>query len=218
MNSTEQTVSSLFLLNPNVERIIIGVTYIGLALPIIPVYAVLTYAMTTDKDLVANNLYRMSNQFSVVNFGQTLFHIIVGFFIIFPHMEMKYEVIARTAACTLNSLWLAMFPIMSVLSISRILVVKEIISPNRFPLALKAFIVIGWLYTTSVWLFGCFTQNMTLSGVGIAYDLTKLGAPTLSQQEWYLCVPSLVVTCGAYFVIVLHMRAVSCVDMIRKGY
>ncbi|EYB91896.1 hypothetical protein Y032_0200g1679 [Ancylostoma ceylanicum] len=218
MNNTEQTASSLFLLSPNVGHIIIGATYVGLALPIIPLYAVLIYVMAKDKDLVANNLYRLSNQLNCVDFGQVIFHIIVTFFIIFPHMERKYQLIARTAACTLNSLWLAMYPIMSALSISRILVVKEMISPNRFPLALKAFIVIGWLYTIGVWLWGCFTQNMTVSGVGIAYDLTKPGAPTFSQLEWYLCVPSLVVTCGAYFVIVLHMQAVSYVDMMRKSY
>ncbi|RCN51110.1 hypothetical protein ANCCAN_02675, partial [Ancylostoma caninum] len=163
--------------------------------------------LATDKELVANNLHRLSNQLNFVDFGQVLLHVVVTFFIIFPNMEREYQVIARTAVCTLNSLWLAMYPIMSALSISRILVVKEIISPNKFPVYLKAFIVIGWLYTIGVWLWGCFTQNMIISGVGLAYDLTKFAAPTLSQLEWYLCVPSLIVTCGAYFVIVLHMQA-----------
>ncbi|KIH63595.1 hypothetical protein ANCDUO_06102 [Ancylostoma duodenale] len=70
----------------------------------------------------------------------------------------------------------------------------------------RVFIAIGWLYTISVWICGCVTQNITLSGVGVEYDLTKPGASTLSQLEWYLCLPSLAVTWGAYFVIVLHVH------------
>ncbi|EYC20428.1 hypothetical protein Y032_0022g618 [Ancylostoma ceylanicum] len=221
MNNTEQTVSSLFLLNPNVEHVIIGVIYVGLALPIIPVYVVFIYVLTTDHDLAANNMYKLTKQFSVVNFGQILLHIVVSFFIIFPHMERKYQVIVRTAACTLNSLWLAMYPIMSVLAISRILIMKEITSSDRSPLAMRAFGVIGWLYTISVWLWGCFTQNTTLSGVSIAYDLTKLGASVLAQMEWYLCVSTLVVSWGAYFVIALHMQATKresrCLSWSREG-
>ncbi|EPB74316.1 hypothetical protein ANCCEY_06589 [Ancylostoma ceylanicum] len=122
---------------------------------------------------------------------------------------MHYTDKEQAAACTLNSLWLAMYPIMSALSVSRILVVKEVISPDRFPVAMKVFVAIGWLYTICVWICGCITQNITLKGVCLAYDLTKPGASTFSQLEWYLCLPSLAVSWGAYFVIVLHTQMVN---------
>ncbi|RCN51109.1 hypothetical protein ANCCAN_02674 [Ancylostoma caninum] len=188
------------------QRLTMGLIYLGFTLPIIPVYVVLIVVMLTDKELCKNKLYRLSNQITFVDFGQLLIHIIVSFFIMFPHWERSHQILARTAACTLNSLFLAMYPIISALSISRILVVKEVMSPDRFPLILNVFIAIGWLYTICVWICGCVTQNITLSGIGMAYDLTKPGAATFSQLEWYLCLPSLAVTWSAHFVIVLHMQ------------
>ncbi|RCN33157.1 hypothetical protein ANCCAN_21020 [Ancylostoma caninum] len=67
--------------------------------------------------------------------------------------------------------------------------------------------VIGWLYTIGVWLWGCITQNFILDGVGWTYDLSKLGAETLAALEWYLCFPSLGITYIAYVIIVLHVNA-----------
>lgn len=54
--------------------------------------------MATDKELVANNLHRLSNQFNIINFGQALFHSVLAFLLIFPHMSEKYPVFARVGA------------------------------------------------------------------------------------------------------------------------
>ncbi|KAK6050364.1 hypothetical protein COOONC_12131 [Cooperia oncophora] len=100
-----------------------------------------------------------------------------------------------------------MFPVMSVLAISRILIIQNFVRPKETPAVLKVLIVVGWLYSIGVWLWGCITQNFALDGVGWSYDLTKLGAPTLSALEWYLCFPSLGLTYIGYLVIVIHVEA-----------
>ncbi|ETN83166.1 hypothetical protein NECAME_07526 [Necator americanus] len=117
-----------------------------------------------------------------------------------------YVVVLTVSGCTANSLWLAMFPIMSILSIKQILILREAIRANVTPIALKILMVIGWLYTIGVWLWGCITQNFSLSGVGWSYDFTKLGAATLSALEWYFCFPCLGLTYLAYLIIVLHVH------------
>lgn len=68
--------------------------------------------------------------------------------------------------------------------------------------------VVGWLYSIGVWLWGCLTQNLTLNGVGWGYDLTKPGASTLADLEIYVCFPSLGITYIAYLVIVVHVQMV----------
>ncbi|KAK6057249.1 hypothetical protein COOONC_05235, partial [Cooperia oncophora] len=169
--------------------------------------------MTTDKELRSNPQYRLMNHINYVDFGQIICHILGGIFIIFSHIQVLFPALVRVVGCTINSLWLAMFPIMSVLSISRILIIRQIIKPKETPhiikkrrSLLKVLMIIGWLYTIGVWLWGCITQNITLFGVGWSYDFTKLGAPTLSALEWYMCFPTLGLTYIGYLVIVIHVE------------
>ncbi|EYC29185.1 hypothetical protein Y032_0006g2829 [Ancylostoma ceylanicum] len=197
----------LFLPNPNREVLTIGIVYSTLAACAIPIYVPVLYVMFTDKDITSNPQYRLMNQINIADFGQVIFHMLSGIYIIFPQIQVQYQVLVRISGCTTNSLWLAMFPIMSVLSITRILVIREIISPKYTHTGLKILMVFGWLYTIGVWLWGCITQNFILAGVGWTYDLTKLGAETLAALEWYLCFPSLGITYIAYVVIVLHVHA-----------
>ncbi|VDM73947.1 unnamed protein product, partial [Strongylus vulgaris] len=193
--------------NPDPEEVTIGFIYSGIAVCIVPLYIIVLYVMLTDKEITSNPQYRLMNQINLADFGQVIFHTLSGIYIIFPQIQKQYQLLVRISGCTANSLWLAMFPVMSVLSISRILVIQEIISPKNFPSALKALMVTGWLYSIGVWLWGCSTQNFFLIGVGWSYDFTKLGAPTLSALEWYLCFPSLGLTYIAYLVIVIHVHA-----------
>ncbi|KHJ96263.1 hypothetical protein OESDEN_03777, partial [Oesophagostomum dentatum] len=123
-----------------------------------------------------------------------------------------FDTSLQISGCTANSLWLAMFPIMSVLSISRILVIRELASPKHAPFIMNALMVIGWLYSIGVWLWGCITQNFMLDGVGWTYDFSKLGSAALSALEWYLCFPSLGLTYIAYLVIIVHVR------MVKKNF
>ncbi|VDP38985.1 unnamed protein product [Heligmosomoides polygyrus] len=80
--------------------------------------------------------------------------------------------------------------------------VNVILSASVF----QALMVVGWLYSIGVWLWGCLTQNLTLNGVGWGYDLTKPGASTLADLEIYVCFPSLGITYIAYLVIVVHFQ------------
>ncbi|KAK6752758.1 hypothetical protein RB195_003891 [Necator americanus] len=186
MNNTVTNVESTYLFSPNPdkEELIIGVIYSAIAVGSMPLYVVILYVMTTDKDITSNPQYRLMNQINFVDFGQAIMHTLSGIYVIFPQIQVKCEVLVRITGCTANSLWLAMFPIMSVLSISRILITREIMPAHVTPNALKILMLIGWLYTIGVWLWGCITQNFYLSGVGWTYDFTKLGATTLSALEW----------------------------------
>ncbi|VDL62352.1 unnamed protein product [Nippostrongylus brasiliensis] len=186
----------LFTLNPNHELVIIGTVYIVLASGNIPVYAFIIYVLTTDRELSANPQYRLMNQISVVDSAQSLFHMLSGFFIIFPQIQIEWQGFVRVCGTTLNSLWLALFPLMVVLSINRILVICN------------AVMLLGWLYIIGIWLYGCITQNMTLDGVGWGYDFSKVGSDTLSALEWYFCFPSLLVTYIAYLAIVIRLKMV----------
>ncbi|WKY08158.1 hypothetical protein Q1695_007559 [Nippostrongylus brasiliensis] len=196
----------LFTLNPNHELVIIGTVYIILASGNIPVYAFIIYVLTTDRELSANPQYRLMNQISVVDSAQSLFHMLSGFFIIFPQIQIEWQGFVRVCGTTLNSLWLALFPLMVVLSINRILVICNVVSANEFHFASKAVMLLGWLYIIGIWLYGCITQNMTLDGVGWGYDFSKVGSDTLSALEWYFCFPSLLVTYIAYLVIVIRLK------------
>ncbi|RCN43111.1 hypothetical protein ANCCAN_10899 [Ancylostoma caninum] len=81
--------------------------------------------------------------------------------------------------------------------------------PVQYQVWVRVAMVVGWLYTIGVWLWGCITQNFILDGVGWSYDFSKLGAKTLAALEWYLGFPSLGITYTAYVIIVLHVHAVS---------
>ncbi|EPB71799.1 hypothetical protein ANCCEY_09108 [Ancylostoma ceylanicum] len=174
----------LFLPNPNREVLTIGIVYSTLAACAIPIYVPVLYVMFTDKDITSNPQYRLMNQINIADFGQI-------------------------SGCTTNSLWLAMFPIMSVLSITRILVIREIISPKYTHTGLKILMVFGWLYTIGVWLWGCITQNFILAGVGWTYDLTKLGAETLAALEWTIRVKVLRVVGGKVGQVSIHNLSVA---------
>ncbi|EYC43834.1 hypothetical protein Y032_0479g2212 [Ancylostoma ceylanicum] len=162
--------------------------------------------MSTDKELRYSPQYKLMNQYNFVDCGQAFFHLSLGALIVFPVTQQRFQPVARVITVTGNSLWIAMFPIMSVLSISRILVIIDKASPNRLPTTLKVLNAIGMVFSASLWLWGCFTQNLTIVGLGIEYDFSKFGASVVALAEWYLCFPCLVVTYITYLAIVLHME------------
>uniref|UniRef100_A0A7I4YQK3 G_PROTEIN_RECEP_F1_2 domain-containing protein n=1 Tax=Haemonchus contortus TaxID=6289 RepID=A0A7I4YQK3_HAECO len=206
MTNTSIGGMALFSINPKGEEATIGIVYSSLALFIAPLYSVVIYVMTKDKELRSSPQYRLMNQINFLDFGQVICHVLSGIFIIFPQIQQRLPALVRIFGCTANSLWLALFPVMSVLAISRILVIRRVIQPKEIPLALKVVMVIGWMYSIGVWLWGCITQNFYLTGVGWSYDLSKMGAKTLSALEWYLCFPSLGLTYIAYLAIVIHVE------------
>ncbi|XGW25866.1 hypothetical protein V3C99_006901, partial [Haemonchus contortus] len=109
--------------------------------------------------------------------------------------------------CSSTSLffWQAIFPVMVVLAINRILIIIEYMSPEKTPIFLKVVAVFGWTFTAGVWLFGCVTQNSLLYGVAWMYDSTKFGSSILSMIDIYLCFPSLGITYIAYLGFVIHL-------------
>ncbi|KAL6743777.1 hypothetical protein Aduo_016780 [Ancylostoma duodenale] len=162
--------------------------------------------MSTDKELRSSPQYMLMNQFNFVDCGQAFYHLFLGVFIVFPVTQQRFQPVVRTLSVTANSLWIAMFPIMSVLSISRILVILDKASPSRLPISLKILNVVGMALTASLWIWGCITQNITVIGLGIQYDFTKTGADFVAVVELYFSLPLLVVTYIVYLAIVLYIE------------
>ncbi|ETN83163.1 hypothetical protein NECAME_07523, partial [Necator americanus] len=97
MNNTVTNVESTYLFSPNPdkEELIIGVIYSAIAVGSMPLYVVILYVMTTDKDITSNPQYRLMNQINFVDFGQAIMHTLSGIYVIFPQIQVKCEVLVR---------------------------------------------------------------------------------------------------------------------------
>ncbi|KAK6031487.1 hypothetical protein OSTOST_02357, partial [Ostertagia ostertagi] len=71
---------------------------------------------------------------------------------------------------TVNSLWQAMFPYICVLSVSRILIIKKKVDPEKSILPLLVVLVIGWTFSISVWIWSWFGMAFVFGKVGWQYD------------------------------------------------
>ncbi|XGW25863.1 hypothetical protein V3C99_006899 [Haemonchus contortus] len=192
-------------INPNSEQFVIGIIYCSLAVIIAPAYVTIIYVMAKDKELRRNPQYRLMNQINCLDAGQVICHFLCGIFIIFPQVAVKLEALVRICSSTSLFFWQALFPVMVVLAISRILIIVEYMGPERTPTVLKIVAAIGWMFTGGVWLFGCITQNSFLNGVAWMYDESKFGTSILSVIDIYLCFPSLGITYIAYLGFVIHL-------------
>ncbi|RCN51112.1 hypothetical protein ANCCAN_02677 [Ancylostoma caninum] len=89
--------ATLFSINPNFDEVIIGALYLLISMPIIPLYILLLYVFSTDKELLPNTQYRILKQISFLDFGQLLFHVLTGIFILFPEVQTKADGFVRVS-------------------------------------------------------------------------------------------------------------------------
>ena len=117
---------------------------------------------------------------------------------------------------------MAMFPIMCILSISRISIIRSNSTSAAltlsFPLKVSLFalqevfkilVVFGWLLSIAFWLTTLIGQNFTFEGIGWTYDDKKPLSDILSKLEYYICFPTLLTSYLMYLIIISQMMMVS---------
>ncbi|CAI5453266.1 unnamed protein product [Caenorhabditis angaria] len=193
------------ILNPDSQLILIGFIYSAISFCVFPIYAVVIYALHTRDELKSNTSYKLINIINYCDLGQAICHFFSGMFLIFPIFVERFEVFVRIIGCTANSLWLAMFPVMSILSISRILIAYKNTISKSWNKYLKSLLFLGFSYIFTIWLIGCITQNFKMDGPSWSYDMDKIGAETLSKLELVLCFPTLVLSFTSYIIVIFSI-------------
>ncbi|KHJ95793.1 hypothetical protein OESDEN_04256 [Oesophagostomum dentatum] len=148
------------------------------------------------------------NQINLIDFGQLICHFISGFFPIFPEIVGRSRFFSSFLGSTVNSLWQAMFPYFCVLSISRILIIKKRMDPNHLSWHLKGFILFGWIFTVTVWLWSWFGMAFVFGTVGWEYDFTMWSSKYLQIAENAWCWPAIVICYLMYVGIIIHLLMV----------
>ncbi|KAK6011837.1 hypothetical protein OSTOST_23065 [Ostertagia ostertagi] len=126
--------------------------------------------MWTDTEVRKLSIYRLLNHINLLDFGQLLCHFISGFFLIYPEIIKRSPFFSSFVGSTVNSLWQAMFPYICVLSVSRILIIKKKVDPEKSILPLLVVLVIGWTFSISVWIWSWFGMAFVFGKVGWQYD------------------------------------------------
>ncbi|CCD61487.1 Serpentine Receptor, class T [Caenorhabditis elegans] len=206
---------SLFQLNNDVAMVKYGVAYFCIALPLFPVFFVLMKTICIKDRENSNLTYKLMNLINFCQVGQTISHFISGPMLIFPNLLMKLDVIIRMMGCIMNSLWIADFPVMTLLAVCRILIFSNIINSKKFPNSIKCalFLIITW--TMFLIFVGCATLNMQLVTPGWDYDFSVSSAEILANLEVLLSFACLASSYVAYlfmaYLIYAKKNLVSCV-------
>lgn len=108
----------------------------------------------------------------------------------------------------MNSLWIADFPVMTLLAVCRILIFSNIINSKKFPNSIKCalFLIITW--TMFLIFVGCATLNMQLVTPGWDYDFSVSSAEILANLEVLLSFACLASSYVAYLFMAYLIYAV----------
>lgn len=196
---------SIFTLNTDPEAILIGTIYVCLAGFMIPFYCVFNWVMWSDKDIRKVLMYRLMNHINLIDFGQLLCHFVSGFFPIFPEIIRRFPFFSSFVGSTVNSLWQAMFPYICVLSVSRILIIKKKMDPENIHIALTVTLIVGWLFTITVWLWSWLGMAFVFGKIGWMYDFTMWSSMPLKVIEIAWCWPSILISYLTYLAIIIHL-------------
>ncbi|CAB3396849.1 unnamed protein product [Caenorhabditis bovis] len=127
-------------------------------------------------------------------------YIVIAFFI-FP----LYGIVLLIIGCSINSMWIAMFPILAILAISRMRITMNKADPNQMGLGVKIALILALTVIFLIWIFGCIKQNFKFSPPGWSYDMTVEYAKFFSALELVVCIPTLTLSFSAYIIIVLQV-------------
>uniref|UniRef100_A0A7I4YMG2 Serpentine Receptor, class T n=1 Tax=Haemonchus contortus TaxID=6289 RepID=A0A7I4YMG2_HAECO len=194
----------LFTVNSNPEAVTIGIIYSSLAFAMIPFYCIFNWVMWTDPEIKNMSMYRLMNHINFIDFLQLLCHFVSGFFAIYPEIIQRSRFFSSFIGSTVNSLWQAMFPYLFVLSISRILIIKKRMDPNKLSLPMLVILIVGWLFTITVWLWSWFGMAFVFGRVGWEYDFSMWSSPYLKFIELGWCVPTILSSYLIYLGIIVH--------------
>uniref|UniRef100_A0A1I7SZR2 7TM_GPCR_Srx domain-containing protein n=1 Tax=Caenorhabditis tropicalis TaxID=1561998 RepID=A0A1I7SZR2_9PELO len=147
-------------------------------------------AIRTKAEFKNNVSYKLINLLNFCDLLQSSCQILTGVFIVFPVFAIKID--PFVTGYTLNTLWLASFVIIAVLSMTRLAVTFCNFKANRWTLWMKIILFIGGLYIFTIWILGCVTLNFRLDGVAWAYDPNAPFVDILGPMEIYFCFPIMV--------------------------
>ncbi|WKY08601.1 hypothetical protein Q1695_007829 [Nippostrongylus brasiliensis] len=135
----EDAQQPLLTVNTDQEAVLIGIIYVSLSVVlIIPFGLIFNLVILKDKELRGLMMYRLMNHLNWINFGQSICNLISGFFPIFPEIPRRMPFFANLIGSLANSLWLSMFPYIGVLSVSRILIIRKMMDPEKLNILLKS--------------------------------------------------------------------------------
>ena len=109
----------------------------------------------------------------------------------------------------MNSLWIADFPLMTLLAVTRILIFSNVIGSKRFPILIKLILcsIITWALFLII--VGSFTQNFLLVTPGWDYDFTVSNAEIFATLEVIISFACLALSYVSYILMVYLIYAVS---------
>ncbi|PIC25857.1 hypothetical protein B9Z55_018626 [Caenorhabditis nigoni] len=140
----------------------------------------------------SSSLFETNDDFAMVEYG-------IAYFII---------------GCTMNSLWICDFPVMTLLAVCRILIFSNVIGSKKFPLSIKVILttIISW--TLFLIIVGSITQNIYLPTPGWDYDFSVDNAETFATLEIIISFVCLLLSYIAYifmaYLIYAKKNLISC--------
>ncbi|EFP05833.1 CRE-SRT-70 protein [Caenorhabditis remanei] len=184
-----------------------GVAYFSIAFPLIPLFFVIMKAIQLKCRESPNITYILMNMVNFCQLGQAFSHSISGPMLLLPQLLIKLDVIVRIIGCVMNSLWIADFPLMTLLAVTRILIFSNVIGSKRFPILIKLILcsIITWALFLII--VGSFTQNFFLVTPGWDYDFTVSNAEIFATLEVIISFACLALSYVSYILMVYLIYA-----------
>ncbi|ULT88385.1 hypothetical protein L3Y34_007528 [Caenorhabditis briggsae] len=160
--------------------------------------------------------FKLMNIINCSQLVQSITHFLTGPGLIFPNIQKRYGLFVNIVGCTMNTFWIADFPMISLLAVSRILVFTNRIKTTRFPKPMKVLIFLSWSWIAFVLIYGCATQNLIFVSPGWDYDFSVPYAEFFSNLEITLSLSCLAISYTSYisiaFLIYKQKTIMSCVQ------
>ncbi|KAF1751956.1 hypothetical protein GCK72_018510 [Caenorhabditis remanei] len=208
--------SSLFQLNPDVEMRNFGIAYCMVAVFLPALFFLVIKAIYMKDRETPNMTFKLMNIINCSQLTQGITHFLTGPSLIFPNIVTRYGFIVNVVGCTMNTFWIADFPMITLLAVSRVLVFTNKITTHRFPKFMKLFIFLSWTWIAFVLIYGSITQNLIFVSPGWDYDFSVPYAELFSELEISLSLSCLTISYLAYifmtFLIYKRKSLMSCVQ------
>ncbi|CAD6195008.1 unnamed protein product [Caenorhabditis auriculariae] len=141
------------------------------------------------------------NYLNISDAIQAVCHFLTGLFLAIPWIPENHDSIVRFVGATLNSSYLASYPITCILSASRVLIILKYIQPDEMSIPIKVAIFFGLSYSLANFLCCSIDQNFMLSLPGWSYDMSRPYGPLLEELEVYESLGSLGISYIAHMII-----------------
>ncbi|CAB3396854.1 unnamed protein product [Caenorhabditis bovis] len=141
---------------------------------------------------------------NIFEFNNDRFMIRVGLAYMFVSIWLLplYALIMTVLGCTMNSFWIAEFPAMTTLAVSRILIFCDIIQTKRMPIPIKIILFIAYSWIAFVLIYGCISQNFAFTPPSWGYDYDVKYADLFVKCELILSLPCLAISYFSYIFII----------------